>query len=59
MIQLTEVTHSLLPDRLKAECVERGTIEVKGKGQMLTYLMNTNAADDQSNAIEQNEYGHE
>ena len=38
-IQLSEATFSLLPDESKAECLLRGTIEVKGKGPMSTYLV--------------------
>ena len=38
-IQLSEATFSLLPEESKAECLLRGTIEVKGKGPMSTYLV--------------------
>lgn len=38
-IQLSEATYSMLPEESQAECVLRGTIEVKGKGLMSTYLV--------------------
>lgn len=38
-IQLSEATYCLLPKESQAECKERGTIEVKGKGLMRTFLV--------------------
>ena len=36
-IQITDVTYQLIKN--KFECVERGNIEVKGKGKMKTWFV--------------------
>ena len=38
-IQLSPATYGLLPDSARAECMLRSAVEIKGKGLMSTYLV--------------------